>query len=64
MGEAQAAALPVKDILANVATLASNTSNKQIDLKAVLDVEKFAVVDLAKFIEKGGDSKKTENIKK
>ena len=66
MGEAQAAALTVKDILANVKTVASNTSSKQVDLKAVIDVLKVAIVDLAKLVEKGGeeDSKKTENLKK
>ena len=36
MGESQAKALTVKDILANVATVATNTSSKQVDLKAVL----------------------------
>jgi glutamate racemase len=66
MCEGQAAALTVKDILANVATVASNTSSKQVDLKAVIDVLKVAIVDLAKLVEKGGeeDSKKTENLKK
>ena len=49
-----------------MATVATNTSSKQVDLKAVLDVLRVAVVDLAKLVEKDGeaDTKKTEALNK
>ena len=49
-----------------MATVATNTSSKQVDLKAVLDVLRVAVVDLAKLVEKNGeaDTKKTEALNK